>query len=244
MNKKPFALLFALVMVFVLAACQLAPAAVQPGGYGMQPRMISVNGTGKIYLAPDVAYVIVGVQSQDENVGAALTKSHEKAQAIAAKLQELGIEAKDIQTSSFNIYPSQQYSPEGQPTTMLYVVDNTVSVTVRDLTLLGKLLDEAVRAGANSINGINFDLLDRAKAVADARELAITDARSQADAIAQAAGVSIESLYNMSVYLSDAAAPMYDGKGGTMVNAAGGQVPVSAGQLVITVNVSASYTIK
>ena len=152
------------------------------------------------------------------------------------------MEAKDIQTSSFNIYPSQQYSPEGQPTVMLYTVDNMVNVTVRDLTSLGKILDEVVTVGANSINGINFDVVDRTKAVADARKLAISDARSQADEIALAAGVQIDQLYNMSVYLNDAPAPLYDNKGGSAMTA--GQVPVAAGQLVITVNVSASYTIK
>jgi hypothetical protein len=242
MNKKLIGLVFAVLMIFALAACQAAPVEAGGGGGAFQPRMISVNGTGKIYLTPDVAYIFIGVQSQDENVGAALSKNNEKAQAIATKLQELGVEAKDIQTSSFNIYPSQQYSPEGQPTVMLYTVDNMVNVTVRDLAGLGKILDEVVRVGANSINGINFDVIDRTKAVSDARKLAISDARSQADEIAQAAGVQIDQLYNMSVYLNDAPAPMDDNKGGSAMVA--GQVPVAAGQLVITVNVSASYTIK
>jgi uncharacterized protein YggE len=242
MSKKLIGLVFALILLISLAACQAAPVAAGGGGSGLQPRMISVNGMGKIYLTPDVAYIYIGVQSQDENVGNALTKNNEKAQSIAAKLQELGVDAKDIQTSSFNIYPTQQYSPEGQPTVMLYTVDNTVNVTVRDLTLLGKLLDEVVRVGANSINGINFDVIDRTKAVSDARKLAISDARTQADEIAQAAGVQVDQLYNMSVYLNDAPAPMYDNKGGSAM--AVGQVPVAAGQMVITVNVSASYTIK
>jgi uncharacterized protein YggE len=241
MFKKLIVLMAAVLMIFVLAACQAAPVAAGGGG-GLQPRMISVNGTGKIYLTPDVAYVFIGVQAQDENVGAALTKNNEKAQAIAAKLKELGVDEKDVQTSSFNIFPNQQYSPEGLPTVMLYTVDNTVNVTVRDLTLLGRLLDEVVRVGANSINGVNFDVIDRTKAVSDARKLAISDARSQADEIAQAAGVQIDQLYNMSVYLNDAPAPMYDSKGGSAM--ATGQVPVAAGQLLITVNVSASYTIK
>lgn len=242
-NKKLVSVLLGAVMVLALAACQAAPP-VQPApnAAAAQPRMISVNGTGKVYLTPDVAYVFIGVQSQDENVANALSKNNEKAQAISSKLQELGVEAKDIQTSNFNIYPVQQYNPEGQPTTITYTVDNTVNVTVRDLTILGKLLDDVVQSGANSINGINFDILDRAKAVSEARKLAIADARSQADEIAQAAGVQIDSLQNMSVYLNDTPQPLYDNKGGAAM--AAGQVPVAAGQLAIQVNVSASYTIK
>jgi uncharacterized protein YggE len=242
MVKKWIAFAFGILMIFTLAACQAAPAA-SSGGNGMnQPRTIMVNGTGKVFLTPDVAYINIGVQSQDENVGNALSKNNEKAQAIAAKLQELGVDAKDIQTTSFNIYPSQQYNPEGQPTTILYTVDNTVNVTVRDLTQLGKLLDEVVRTGANSINGINFDVLDRSKAITEARKLAVQDARAQADELAAAAGVEIDTVSTMSVYIDTGPAPLYDAKGGMATGVS--QVPVSAGQLAISVNVSASYTLK
>jgi uncharacterized protein len=239
MRQKLTALILGIVLVLALAACQAAPAA---SANQAQPRTISVNGTGKIYMAPDVAYVFIGVQSQDQNVGNALSKNNEKAQAIAAKLKELGVDAKDIQTSSFNIYPNQQFDNNGQPTVLLYTVDNSVNVTVRDLTILGKLLDDVVSSGANSINGINFDILDRSKAISEARKLAIQDARSQADEIAQAAGVQIDQVYNLSVFVTDGATPLYDAKGGASV--AAGQVPVAAGQLAITVSVSAAYTIK
>jgi hypothetical protein len=243
MKTKTPLIVFAIVVILILSACQASPVSQPSMAVPMvQPRTIMVNGSGKVFLTPDVAYVNIGVQSQDENVGQALSKNNEKAQTIAARLQGLGIDAKDIQTTSFNIYPNQQYNPEGQPTTILYMVDNTVAVTVRDLTILGKLLDEAVRAGANNIYGINFDVLDRGKAIAEARKLAVQDARSQADELASAAGVQIDTVYNMSVYVDSGPAPLYDGKGG-MMNAVA-QVPVSAGQLAITVNVSASYTLK
>jgi hypothetical protein len=206
-------------------------------------RTISVSGTGKITLAPDVAYVYIGVQSQSANVSDALSENNAKAQAIANTIKELKIDAKDIQTSSFNISPQQQYSPEGKITGTTYVVDNTVNVTVHDLTVLGKLLDAVVRAGANSINGINFDVVDRSKATSEARKLAIADARSQAEELATAAGVAVGDLQTLNAVVNTGPVPLYDAK---VAQGVGGSstVPVSAGQLTISVDVNAIYAIK
>jgi uncharacterized protein YggE len=209
----------------------------------VQPRTISVNGTGQVTLSPDVAYVYIGVHSQSADVSDALAQNNDKAQAVASALKELGIDAKDIQTSGFNIYPQQQVDQQGQVTGTLYNVDNTVYVTVRDLQVLGKLLDVVVRTGANSINGISFDVLDKSQGLSEARRLAIESARSQADEIAQAAGVSLGDLQTLNVYTSNPPVPIYEGKGGAAAMDAS-QVPVSAGQLILRVEVSAVYTIR
>ncbi|MRR52710.1 MAG: DUF541 domain-containing protein, partial [Rhodocyclaceae bacterium] len=124
-----------------------------------------------------------------------------------------------------------------------YVVENTVNVTVRDLNSLGQVLDAVVRSGANSINSISFDVADRTTAEAKARELAIQDAQARADEIAKLSGVQLGVLISVNVYNSGASVPVYDGKGGGM-QAANGQVPVAAGQLVITADASVSYEIK
>jgi hypothetical protein len=244
MNKKWLPLLLSAGLLAVLAACAPQPA-VPPAQTtsAAQPRTITVSGNGKVYLTPDVAYISIGVQSQNENVGDALTANNTKSQEVSKTLQELGVEAKDIQTTNFNIYPVPQVDPEGKPKPTLFTVDNSVNVTVRDLTLLGKLLDGVVRSGANSINGISFDVVDRSKAVSEARKLAVEDARKQADEIAAAAGVSVESLQTMSVNINSGPGPLYDAKavGGAVASA---QVPVSAGQMMISVDVYASYTIQ
>lgn len=218
------------------------PAAVPPQQVQQPaPRTISVNGTGQVTLSPDVAYVYIGVRSQSENVSEALSENNEKAQAISAALTGLGIDAKDIQTSGFNVYPQEQYSPEGQVTSRLYNVENTVYVTVRNLQGLGNLLDVVVRTGANSINGITFDVLDKSSALSEARRLAIESARSQAEEIAQAAGVTLGEVQNLNVYSSSPVVPM-DGRGGMAMDAA--QVPISAGQMILRVEVNAVYVIR
>ncbi len=242
--KKLFSVL-GLVLVLVLSACATPATSgqAQSVAQGAEPvRTISVNGTGQVTLNPDIARIFIGVQSQSENVADALTENNDKAQAVASALRELGIEDKDIQTSSFTIVPQQQYGENGQVTGTIYVVNNTVNVTVRDLQVMGRLLDVVTRSGANSINGVSFDVQDKSQAVAEARRLAVESARSQAEEMAQLAGVTLGGLQSMSVYMSQPAQVLYDAKGGMAVNAS--QVPVSAGELVIQVDVSASYLIQ
>ena len=149
------------------------------------------------------------------------------------------MDARDIQTSSFNVYPMRNYKPDGTLDETTYTVNNSVTVTVRELTALGKILDAVVASGANTINGVNFDVVDRAKAVSEARELAVADAKVQAQEVADAAGVKITRLQNLSVYLDSGNVPYNEVK----MAAAPAEVPISAGQLVITVQVSATYLI-
>ena len=248
---KKYFVFIGLVLILMLSACT-APqmpqqGAVQAASTNQQTgqtvtRSISVNGSGQVTLAPDVAYVFIGVHSQSANVADSLSQNNDKAQAVANALKELGIDAKDIQTSSFNVYPQQQTDPQGNITSTLYNVDNTIYVTVRDLQNLGKLLDTVVRSGANSINGVNFDVLDKSKALSDARKLAVDSARSQAQEMAQNAGVTLGDLQTMNVFASNPPTPVYEGKGISAMDAS--QVPVSAGQIIIRVEVSATYFIQ
>lgn len=242
---KKLSFILGLMLVLVLSACAApaAPGQAAPAGQGSEPiRSISVNGTGQVTLTPDIARVFIGVQSQSGNVADALSENNDKAQAVASSLRELGIEDKDIQTSSFNIYPQQQYGETGEITGTIYMVNNTVNITVRDLQIMGRLLDVVARNGANSISGVSFDVQDKSQAVAEARRLAVESARSQAEDMAQLAGVTLGGLQSMSVYSSQPSAVMYDAKGGMAMNAS--QVPVASGELVIQVDVSASYFIQ
>lgn len=242
MKKLVLSLCF--ITVLALSACAVpsaAPAQAAPlyqqNGQPAQ-RTISVNGSGQVTLSPDVAYVYVSVHSQSENVSDALNQNNEKAQAVAGALKELNIDAKDIQTSGFNINPQQQFNPQtNEVTGTLYSVDNTVYVTVRDLQILGRLLDVVVRSGANSINGITFDVLDKSAALSEARRLAAESALSQAQEMAQVAGVTLGELQTMNIYSSSPPTPIFEGKGAA-------QVPVSAGQLILRVEVGAVYAIK
>lgn len=237
---KKFSFIFVGLVVFgLLAACTPAAAPVSPES----TRSMSVNGIGKVTIVPDIATINIGVRTEAEVVTDALEGNTAQANAIARVLQDLGIEEKDIQTSNFNIYPSDRYDPmTGRVEGRYFVVENTVNVTVRDLASLGVVLNAVVEAGANSIYGISFNVEDRSAAVAEARQLAIEDATSKAEAIAAAAGVQLGEIINISVYEGGMPGPYYDIRGGAY--AAEADVPIAAGTLTIIMECNLSYALK
>jgi uncharacterized protein len=240
MKQKFVMIVASLLVIFSLTACFTIPAST---ANTPQIRTLSSSGTGEVYLTPDVAYVYIGVRVDADEVSTALANNNIQAQAVADAVSALGVDKKDIQTTSFNVYPMTDYGPDGSITRKYYVVENTVYITVRDLGKLGKLLDSVVRSGANSINGITFDVQDKETALAQARDLAIQKAISEAQSIASASGVKLGDLQSVNVYTSGGPTPLYEGKGGGGV-AASASVPVSAGQLVITVNANLVYELK
>lgn len=233
-------MLTAALMLGTLAAC----ASPVVTGTTPQVRNLSASGNGEVYLVPDLAYVYVGVRSDADDVATALNKNNVQAQSIADSIKAFGVETKDIQTTNFNVYPMTDYTPNGEISRKYYVVENTVYITVRDLTKLGSLLDAVVRAGANSINSISFDVANKDQALAQAREKAIENARAQAKDIASAAGVTLGELQSISISTTGGTVPIYEGKGGGAAYAADSSVPVSAGQLMISVDAYLVYAIK
>ena len=244
--KNKFFILIALMVVFssLISAC--APIAAQAQSPSTPPtqRQFTANGEGKVYLTPDTAYVYIGVHTESESVGNALSDNTRQAQAVSDALKELGVDPQDVQTAAFNVYPQQQFDKDGTPTTIKYVVDNTVVVTVRDLPKLGQILDTSIRSGANNINGVQFDVKDKPAAIAEARKLAIEDARKTAQDLAAAAGVELGNLDTLSVYSSGGTVPIYEGKGGGGSMSVAANVPVSSGQLVIIMDATLVYEIK
>jgi uncharacterized protein YggE len=239
MKKQALWIVSLVVIGAMLAACQGAPVS-GAGGQSIQ-RTITAVGQGQVFLAPDLARIYIGVHSQAESVSDALADNNAKAQAIADALAAMGVDTKDVQTSSFNIYPQQQYGPNGEILgTTLYNVDNTVNVTVRDLSKLGGLLDAVITSGANSINGIEFDVQNKEEALKNARKLAIDNAKAQAAEIADAAGVTLGSIVSVNISNLNQGGPIYD----KAYAQGASQVPISAGQLALTVEASVTYDIK
>lgn len=238
MNKKISLIFISVILIGLLAAC--SPSAA-PSSQENQ-RSMSVSGTGRVTVVPDIAKINIGVRSEAEAVTDALDNNTSQANAISQALQDLGIAEDDIQTSNFNVYPSDRYDPmTGQVEGRYFVVENTVNVTVRELSSLGEVLTAVVEAGANNIYGINFDVEDREAAVAEARKLAIEDAKAKAQAIADESGVELGEILNISVYSGSTPTMYYDAKGGAYSEAA---VPIAAGTLAITMEASLTYSIQ
>jgi uncharacterized protein YggE len=244
MKYKLTLIVVALATIFALSACASVPASA--AGTDTNIRTLNATGEGKVYLVPDIAYINIGVHSEAASVAEALKDNNAQAQAIQKALTDMGVDVKDIQTSAFNVYPMQQQNPKPGSTdttpVTVYVVDNTVSVTVRDLQKLGDLLDTVVSSGANNINGIQFDVANKEAALTEARKQAIQDAQRQAQEIASAAGVVLGPVQSLNVNAIGNPGPLYAGKGGFAT--ADASVPVSAGQLLITASANVTYIIQ
>jgi uncharacterized protein len=243
MRTKSITILAGVMLVGLLVTACNAIRAGEAAAQTPPSRTIAVTGSGKAFLAPDIATISIGVRTEDADPAQAMEDSNARAQSIADALEAMGVEARDIQTSSFNIYPNQQYDQSGNPMSTTYVVENNVSVTVRDLTELGALLSATVEAGANQVYGIQFDVEDREEALGEARQGAIDDARAKAEALATAAGVSLGDLQSISE-VSGFPEPFFDGRGGGAAEAALTNIPISPGQLTVTVDVNIVFDIE
>ena len=257
MNKKLIVLVISTLLIAALAlsGCAQTPVKAETtvGQTTVQQttpiRTLSVTGSGKVTLVPDIAYINIGVHSEAMDVTAALQQNNDLAKQIADALVASGVDAKDIQTANFNIYPKTNYDPQtGNSTPAGFSVDNTVYITVRNLKSLGELLDTAIRAGANQIYGISFDITDRAAALVQARDLAIADAQKKAVDVAKVSGVELGLVQVINVSDSSYVQPynMYYGGmggGGAEAKSMDSSVPVSAGQIVITFSADLVYAI-
>jgi hypothetical protein len=124
---------------------------------------------------------------------------------------------------------------------MIYNVDNTIYIAVRDLTKLGDLLDASIRAGANTINSIQFDVADKTEALSQARAAAVENAQKQAQELVDATGVKLGDVQTISYYDSTPLSADYGKGGGAM---AASSVPVSSGQYQLTTTVTIVYELK
>jgi uncharacterized protein YggE len=207
------------------------------------PRTLNVTGNGKSYLTPDIAYINIGVHTENKNAAEAVASNTTNSKKVADALKKFNVDPKDIQTTNFSIYPQQQFDQSGKLSGILYVVDNTVFVTLRDISKVGDVIGAAVDAGANSINSIQFDAADHSAALSEARKAAVADALAQAKELASAAGVTLGDIQTINTYGGSVPTPVYDAKVAAGVGG-GAPVPVSAGQLVVTMDVNIVFEIR
>lgn len=202
---------------------------------------ISVAGSGKVTVVPDMATVNLGVTIQRETAKGARDAGAQAMTKVVAAIKALGIAEKDITTSMVSLNPVYDYKSNVQKITG-YQLDNTVSIVVRDLDKVSAVLDDSVAAGATTVNGISFDVADRTGAEAKARVAAITDAKAKADALAGAAAVSITGVSSIAESVST---PIWYSRdmGLAAGAAADAATPILPGSTDITITVNVVYTI-
>lgn len=161
-----------------------------------QPMIVS--GDGKATAIPDIARVDAGIQSSGGSLSQVQSEVDKKSQTLVSALKNLGIDDKDIKTAAYNIYPQQDYQAN-PPTITGYQISVNYEVTIRKIDTINNVMTTLTSNGANLIGSVNFDLSDKAKlkATNNARIDAVAQAKTNAQSLADAAGVALGKVINV-----------------------------------------------
>lgn len=184
----------------VLAAAALPPAAqAQTQGQVVlaEGTLLTVNADGTSEARPDMAIVNLGVTTEGATAAAALAENARRMTALTAALRRAGIAERDIQTSNVSVYPQQVYGEGQAPRITGYQANNSVTVKVRRIDNTGRVIDAAVGAGGNTVNGVSFTHADPDAQLDIARRDAIAEARRRAELYASALGLRVNRIVSV-----------------------------------------------
>jgi uncharacterized protein YggE len=201
---------------------------------------IVVNGTGRVAVQPDVADLRLGVTVAKPTVEAARGEAAATMDAILRAVDGAGVARADVRTAMLSVQPRYDYRDGRAPVLTGYEIANVVEVSVRDLSALGDVIDATLTAGATSMDALSFRLADPRPAEREARRQAMAEARSRADVLAEAAGVTVQGVSDI-VEGQPVRPPGPVAKAERMALAADAGTPVEAGTLEVAVTVSVTY---
>ena len=224
---------------FALAA---APAMAQTADAAFRATTFSLAAHGETNVAPDMATITLGVQTDDMTAAGALRANGAKMNQVMAALRKAGLADRDIQTSNLNVNPQYVYEQNQPPKFNGYQVTNQVTVTVRDLSRVGQAVDATVGAGANTVSGISFGLQNPQVAEDAARMDAVKALQAKADLYAKATGYRIVRLVNLGEgggYTPAPPMPMY----AMAKRESADSTQVAGGELKVRIDVTATYEV-
>lgn len=246
MNGKGLIVTIAIFFAFLFIYSKWGPAI--PFSVLSQARgePMVVTGEGKATAVPDIAKVSAGIQDSGQNLAQVQDSVNKKSQALVSALKKLGIEDKDIRTTSYNIFPQSDFNAN-PPVINGYQVSINYEITVRKVDSINNVLTTVTGAGANLVGGVNFDLSDEAeaKALDTARQDAVVKAKQSAESLAKASGVTLGKIINISEGQNNVPRPLTAtavGLGGAEKSVA--QPNVQPGTTEIDLTVSLSYEIR
>jgi uncharacterized protein YggE len=204
---------------------------------------ISVSGTGRVVISPDVADLRLGVLATAKTVKAARQASATAMTAVLAAVKKLGVADKDIQTTVLSLSPTYDYSSNTNPPRLTgYSLSNGIAITVRNLDTIGDVIDNALAAGATSMDSITFRAEDQTGAEQQARQSAMAEAKAKAQTLAAAASVTLGGVASISETVAPIPYPVYYGAMAA-APAKDVQTPVQPGTNEVSVTVSVVFLI-
>ena len=211
------------------------PPAPQP-----RPATIQVTGEAQVAEAPDRVYIDVGVTTQAQKSEAAATENAKRLAGVIAALKRAAGTGAQLTTTQYSVSPNYHYSRDGgTPTIVGYTASNVVRVRLDDLGRVGRVIDAATEAGSNNIQDIRFALRDEQVPRGEALRQAARNARQDADALADALGLTIVRVMTVSEQSPEAGpVPVY-ARAMSVAAAPAVRTPVEAG----TIDINATVTL-
>ncbi len=205
--------------------------------------LLTLSASGDVRATPDMATINFAVVTQGATASDAMKANNVRMNAVMAALKSAGIAAKDIQTSSLNLNPQYVYADGQSPKLTGYQAQNQITVRVNDLSQTGPVIDTVIKAGINQVDSITFGLKDDQTAMDTARQTAIANLMKRANLYAAATGQKVKRIVSIE-------------EGGPVVNVprpmvmmaarmkADASTPVSAGEMEMSVQVSATFELE
>ncbi len=220
-------------------------------------RTVQVTGTAVVYVTPDRALIQLGVQSNGATPDGTQNANFTTIQKVISAVRALGIDAKDIATDAYIVYPV--YEDYNTLSIKGYRIDNVISITLRDITRAPDVVLAALNTGANEVQDVQFYTSDLRKYRDQARGLAIKAAGEKAQALAAGGGAQAGCLLNISenswsryygawrggresALMNQNVAQNAAPQGGDSTQADGS--PLSLGQITVQAEIAATYNLK
>lgn len=222
-----------------LVAALAAAFALMSGASAQDQRTgVTVTGTAEAQARPDVANVSFGVVTEDRDATRAAQENARITTAVIDAVVGFGVARADIQTTQYSVSPIVDYQ-RTPPVTTGYRVTNLVRVKLRDLARIGALIDTAIAAGANNVQGVSFDIQDPTPVRREALVQAMRSAQADARLIADTLGIRLGRI--VSVTESGPAIPRPFELGAVRAEAA--TTPIIPGQITVSATVTVVYSI-
>jgi len=237
---RPIAALASAVFAIAVFAAAVPAQAQQPPPPLPLARII-VTGEGSVTVAPDYAEISSAVTTQAKTAKEASDANSKQMAALNAALQSAGIAQNDIQTARFSVSPVYGTPQASNPPKLVgYSVSNQVRVKVRQIAKVGEILDALIAAGATDAGSVQFLHSDPSKALDQARQAAIADARRKAEIYAQSSALKLGGV----AWVTEEpgyAPPMPSA--GRAFAAAAASTPISAGEDTLRVRITVGFEV-
>jgi uncharacterized protein YggE len=213
---------------------------------GNYPREITINAQGKAYAKPDIALAQFGVTTEGKKTQTVVKENTEKMKVVIDKIKSLGVEDKDIQTTSYDLSPQYDWTETGRVFVFTgYKLSQQITVKIRDFEKIGDILEGVTQKGANEIGSLQFSVDDMEKFKAQARDKAIETAKQKAKDMVEKAGLKlgkITNIYEDYYYPQPYSYDLMKTAGAVPETSVAPQI--QSGELEVTATVGISYRIK